>query len=211
MARLKVELVDLRLTGNTLSLTCDFSTIFPHADYDNVGTIPVRRSFTDPKIYVVQTRTHGCRALHSDDHRPRRSRARSDLRLRHDRLCRRAMGAALDHDRHLAGRAWRWRARGSWGRAIRITCSPTAREGSARKARSAAPPPKESADPRRHPPRLCLRAGAAHHAEIDRQQRRDRRDLGAVAGDAGAAAGALNAALAAAPTRSASPAAERAG
>ena len=41
---------------------------------------------------------------------------------------------------------------------------------------------------RRHPPGLRLRARAAHHAEVDRQQRRDRRHLGEVAGDAGAAA-----------------------
>ena len=36
------------------------------------------------------------------------------------------------------------------------------------------------ADARRYPPGLCLRAGAAHHPEIDRQQCRDRRDLGEV-------------------------------
>ena len=35
---------------------------------------------------------------------------------------------------------------------------------------------------------FVYRAGAAHHAEVDRQQCRDRRDLGEVAGDAGAAA-----------------------
>ena len=55
---------------------------------------------------------------------------------------------------------------------------------------------RRHADARRHPPGLRLRARAAHHAEIDRQQRRDRRDLGDVAADAGAAARALNAALA---------------
>ena len=37
----------------------------------------------------------------------------------------------------------------------------------------------DAADPRRHPPGLRLRARAAHHAEVDRQQRRDRRHLGA--------------------------------
>jgi type III restriction enzyme len=41
----------------------------------------------------------------------------------------------------------------------------------------------------RHPPRLRLRARAAHHAQVHCQQRRDRRDLGEVAGDAGAVAG----------------------
>ena len=38
-----------------------------------------------------------------------------------------------------------------------------------------------SANARQHPPRLRLRARAAHHAQVDRQQRRDRRDLGEVA------------------------------
>ena len=45
-----------------------------------------------------------------------------------------------------------------------------------------------AADARQHPPRLRLRARAAHHAQVDRQQRRDRRHLGEVAGEAGAAA-----------------------
>jgi adenine-specific DNA-methyltransferase len=41
---------------------------------------------------------------------------------------------------------------------------------------------------RQYSPGLRLRARAAHHAQVDRQQRRDRRDLGEVAGNAGAAA-----------------------
>ena len=44
----------------------------------------------------------GDRTLHPHDHRPRRPRPRPDLRLGHHRLRRRAMGATLDHDRHLA-------------------------------------------------------------------------------------------------------------
>ena len=43
-------------------------------------------------------------------------------------------------------------------------------------------------DARRRPAGLRLRAGGAHHAQVDRQQRRDRRHLGALAGDAGAVA-----------------------
>jgi len=43
---------------------------------------------------------------------------------------------------------------------------------------------KFTADPRQHPPRLCLRACAARHAKFYRQQHRDRRDLGQVAADA---------------------------
>ena len=40
---------------------------------------------------------------------------------------------------------------------------------------------RRQTDARRHPPGLRLRARAAHHAEVDRQQCRDRRDLGEVA------------------------------
>ena len=54
----------------------------------------------DPKLYVVQTNPTVDRALHPDDHRPRRPRPRPDLRQRHDGLRRRAVGPALDHDRH---------------------------------------------------------------------------------------------------------------
>ena len=41
----------------------------------------------------------------------------------------------------------------------------------------------------RYPAGLRVRARAARHPQVDRQQRRDRRDLGALAGDAGAATG----------------------
>ena len=68
-------------------------------------------------------------------------------------------------------------------------------EGRAKESEVTGKPPVLRADPRRHPPGLRLRARAAHHAEIDRQQRRDRRDLGGVSGEAGAAARELNAAL----------------
>ena len=37
------------------------------------------------------------KALHVDDNGPRRSGARSDMRLRHDCLCSRAVGAAVDY------------------------------------------------------------------------------------------------------------------
>ena len=54
------------------------------------------------KVYVVQTNTEGHRALHADVHRPGRPGARSDVRLGHHGLRRRAVGPALDHDRHVA-------------------------------------------------------------------------------------------------------------
>ncbi len=44
-----------------------------------------------------------CAALHDGLHRPRRSRVGSHLRQRHNRLCCRAMGTPLDHDRHEPG------------------------------------------------------------------------------------------------------------
>ena len=37
-------------------------------------------------------------------------------------------------------------------------------------------------DPRQYPPGLCLRTCTAYHAEVHRQQRRDRCDLGAIPG-----------------------------
>ena len=47
----------------------------------------------------------GHRALHAHDHRPRRPGPRPDVRHRHDRLRRRAVGPALDHHRHQPRRA----------------------------------------------------------------------------------------------------------
>src|SRR5256885_6234351 len=46
---------------------------------------------------------------------------------------------------------------------------------------------KKTADARQHPSGVRLRACAAHHAQVDCQQRRDRRHLGAVAGASRAA------------------------
>ena len=78
------------------------------------------------------------RALHPHDHRPRRPRARSDLRLRHDGLCRRAMGPALDHHRHLARRT-RARPRPHHGRALSLLpAGRLSRKASARRPRSRA-------------------------------------------------------------------------
>jgi adenine-specific DNA-methyltransferase len=48
-----------------------------------------------------------------------------------------------------------------------------------------------TSDARRYPPRLRVRTRAAHHAEIHRQQRRDRCDLGEVAEGAGSVAASI--------------------
>ncbi len=77
---------------------------------------------------------------------------------------------------------WRWPAPASWARAIRITCWPIPAKARSRKPRSPRTAPSPSADARQHPPRLRLRARAAHHAQVHRQQRRDRCHLGPVAG-----------------------------
>ena len=62
------------------------------------------------------------------------------------------------------------------------------RDGQLKEAEVTRLGPIRSADPRRHPPGLRLRARAAHHAQVHRQQRRDRRDLGEVPADARTAA-----------------------
>jgi adenine-specific DNA-methyltransferase len=69
------------------------------------------------------------------------------------------------------------------------------REGQLKEAEVTRTAPEFAARARQHPPRLRLRARAAHHPQVHRQQRRDRRHLGEVAGEAGAAARKLNAAL----------------
>ena len=59
-------------------------------------------------------------------------------------------------------------------------------EGQRKEAEITQRAPSEAPTAWRHPPGLRLRARAAHHPEIHRQQCRDRRDLGDVAGDPGA-------------------------
>ena len=93
---------------------------FPVFDVEqHVGLTLSARIQSDPKLYVVQTLRQSRPALHPDDHRPWRPRARPDLRLRHDRLRRRAMGPPLDHHRHLPRRA-RARSRAHHGRALSL-------------------------------------------------------------------------------------------
>ena len=56
------------------------------------------------------------------------------------------------------------RAPASWVPAIPTTCSLTRTEGQKKEAEVTRTAPSTAADPRRHPPRLRLRARAAHHA-----------------------------------------------
>src|ERR1700757_3574418 len=82
-------------------------------------------------------------ALHPDDDRPRRSGARSDLRLRHDRSCRRAMGPALDHGRYLAGRIGA-RAGADHGRALPYYLLADSPEGQRKEGEVSRTPPKKT-------------------------------------------------------------------
>ena len=118
------------------------------------------------------------------DHRPRRPRPRPDLRLRHDRLRRRAVGPALDHDRHEPRRA---RARAHAPHGGEVPVLPPRRLAGGRSARKPSSPARRrrlASDRGRHPQGLRLRARAARHAEVDRPEprhprghdpRRDRR------------------------------------
>ena len=115
----------------------------------------------------------GHRTMRPDDHRPRRPRPRPDLRLRHDRLRRRAVGQALDHDRHEPRRA-RPRALAPDGREVPVV--PPRRLGGrhpqgGRADRPGAADPA-AADLERRPPRLRVRARAARDPEVDRPEPR---------------------------------------
>ena len=141
------------------------------------------------------------RALHPHDHRPRRPRARSHLRLRHHAYVAEQWGRrwiTIDTSRVALALA-RARIMGARYPYYLLADSP---RRPAQGGRGHAQRAVEPADARRHPPGLCLRARAAHHAEVHRQQRRDRRDLGAVAGEAGAAARGVEQGTAASPGRS---------
>ena len=111
------------------------------------------------------------------------------------------MGPPLDHHRHLARRA-RSRPRPHHGRTLSLLPARRLAGRPAQRSRDHPQRPIEPAHTRRHPPGLRLRARAAHHAQVHRQQRRDRRDLGAVAGQAGTIARAVEQGTARSPGRS---------
>ena len=138
------------------------------------------------KFYVVQTNTkivQRCILMSTD---PGDLVLDPDLRLRHHGLCRRAVGPALDHHRHLPRRPGVG-AGARHGRALSLVPARRQPRGAAEGGRDHAARALRDAYRRRHPPGLRLRARAPHHPEIHRQQCRDRRDLGHVAGDPGAA------------------------
>ena len=161
-----------RLIGDrrTLYATFGFSTtsrVSRHQLWDDTVT----SGFGDPKVYVVQTQRQGRRALPADDHRPRRPRPRPDLRLRHDRIRRRAMGSALDHHRHESGRA-RPRPDEADGAKYPYYLLADSPEGQRKEAELTGAPPL-GCDRGRHPQGLRLRAGPARDPEVDRPEPRD--------------------------------------
>ena len=156
----------------TRSATFGTSTTSRLSRLHNVWDDTVTSGFADDKIYVVQTNTkviERCMLMTTDP---------GDLVL--DPTCgsgttalrRRAVGATVDHDRHVARRA-RARAPAADGRAVPLL---PARRLAPRAARRSSRSParrcrrQSSTDDIRHG--LRLRAGAAHHAEVDRQQPR---------------------------------------
>ena len=130
--------IDLH-AGQHASVSCGFSTTFPSYPLTTSGTtqscgfMPTTRSMSFRRIAKV------IRTLHPDGHRPRRPRARPDLRFRHHRLLSPSNGAAAGS--RLTPRAWRWRwpVPASWARAIRTTCWPIPAKASSRKPKSPAP------------------------------------------------------------------------
>ena len=78
---------------------------FPAYRFNNCVDDTADRGFADDEGLRRPDEHEGHRALPAHDHRSRRPRPRPDLRLRHDRLRRRAVGPALDHDRHEPRRA----------------------------------------------------------------------------------------------------------
>jgi hypothetical protein len=126
-------------------------------------------------------------ALPPNGDRSRRPRPRPHLWLGHDRIRCRAVGPTLDHDRHLPCGAGA-RPRPHHGRALPVLPAEGLAGGAAEGSRDHAHGAVVAADARQRASWIRLRARAAHHAEVDRQQCGDRRDLGAVAGDARTAA-----------------------
>jgi adenine-specific DNA-methyltransferase len=96
-----------RLAAPTRNSLCYIRYLddFPVAERTNVWTDTQTGAFTDDKIYVVQSNTkviERCVQMTTD---PGRHRSRSNVRLGHDGLCRRAVGPEVDHDRHQPGGA----------------------------------------------------------------------------------------------------------
>lgn len=89
--------------GETLCFLRFFND-FPFQQFNNIWDDTRQSGFTDSQDLCSSNKHNSHRALPADDHRPRRPRAGSHLRQRHDGVCRRAVGPALDHHGHVARR-----------------------------------------------------------------------------------------------------------
>ncbi len=112
---------------STIFLSCRFNNVLDRCQHGGLTRADKSMSSRQsPKVV---------RALHPHDHRSRRPRARPDLRLRHHRLCRRAMGPALDHHRYHPRRAGAGPRAASWRARYPYYSSPTAARAARRKRR----------------------------------------------------------------------------
>ena len=98
--------------------------------------------------------------MHADDNRPRRSRCSTRPAAPVRPPTSPSNGAALDHDRHLSGRA-RPRAPAADGRALPVLPARRLAEGRAKGERACRPRRCRRPRHERHPPRVRLRARAS--------------------------------------------------
>jgi hypothetical protein len=83
-----------------------------------------------------------------------------------------AVGAAVDHHRHVAGRAGAGPDPADGGQVPGTTCWPTRPRGRLKESDLTGVPGHAGRVRRRHPPGVRVQAGAAHHAEVDRPEPR---------------------------------------
>ena len=158
-------------SGKTLWLTSAFADDFPVIRLTNLWTDTRIRSRARQDLRRPDAH-QGHRAVHADVHRPRRPRARPDLRQRHDRVRGRAVGASLDHRSTPRGSRLRWPASGSWAAQYPWYLLADSAGGHAKEQSLTAQRSPAATVHWRHPARLRLRAGPAHHAQVDREQSR---------------------------------------
>ncbi len=90
-------------SGKTLGYV-RFYDDFPVSPRSNLWEDTVTSGFGDPKVYVVQTNSRIVERCMLMCYGPRRSGFRSHMRIWDDRICCGALGAPLDHHRHLPRR-----------------------------------------------------------------------------------------------------------
>ncbi len=108
-------------------------------------------------------------------HRPRRPCARPDLRLRHHGATSPSSGGGVGSRSTPRGSRSPLPGSGSWARGIPYYLLADSEAGRAKESALSGSAAAAGRGPQRHPARVRLRAGPAHHAEVDRQQPRHRR------------------------------------